>query len=58
MNSLVSTHQKNPTDTQKLEKKEHKHNTKENYQTERGKKWKKAREEPQKQPEKKVRKWQ
>ena len=29
---------KNPTDTQKLEKKEHKHNTKENYQTERGKK--------------------
>ena len=33
MNSMVTTNQKPTIDIQKLESKEHKHNTKENHQT-------------------------
>ena len=32
MNCIVTTHQKPTTDVQKLERKEHKHTTKENHQ--------------------------
>ena len=44
MNPMIMTYQKPQWGTQKLERKEHNHTTKENHQT-RGKKWKKNRRE-------------